>query len=104
MGTLNLYLQRAQTGKEQLLFQESGDHGDRWLRGREDVYSSVDFFLIFEAVQDFETFSDMALDDIRLLPYPCRSVRESASFTAFPLPLLPWHFSLVIANSYRNAT
>lgn len=78
MGTLNLYLQRSQTGSEQLLFRESGDHGNQWIQSRVDVYSSVDYFLIFEAVQDIDvaSLSDMALDDIKFLPYPCNSIRK----------------------------
>ncbi|XP_071851180.1 MAM and LDL-receptor class A domain-containing protein 1-like isoform X5 [Apostichopus japonicus] len=86
MGSLNLYLQRSQTGSEQLLFRESGDHGNQWIQSRVDVYSSVDYFLIFEAVQDIDvaSLSDMALDDIKFLPYPCNSIPPTVVPTPRP--------------------
>ncbi|KAJ8050465.1 MAM and LDL-receptor class A domain-containing protein 2 [Holothuria leucospilota] len=74
MGTLSLYLQRAQSSSKTLLLQKSGDQGNAWFQERVTVYSSVDFFLVFEGVDDDSFYGDMALDDLNYMPYACDSI------------------------------
>lgn len=69
MGTLNVYLD-----SEEILtnaWSMSGNHKKRWWYTSFDISRSKPYRIIFEGIRGNTSKSDIALDDILLLPGSC---------------------------------
>ncbi|CAC5390031.1 unnamed protein product [Mytilus coruscus] len=72
MGTLNVYTENAQGTRIQI-FTMSGDQGNQWNEKAIFIPAMDDLKVIFEGIRGSSSKSDIALDDIKLIPGTCGS-------------------------------
>ncbi|XP_052086300.1 MAM and LDL-receptor class A domain-containing protein 1-like [Mytilus californianus] len=72
MGILNVYTENAQGTRIQI-FTMSGDQGNQWNESAIFIPAMDDLKVIFEGIRGSSSKSDIALDDIKLIPGTCGS-------------------------------
>ena len=71
VGQLNVYLNSSNTGNLVRLFNQSGNHGDRWMLGQADISYRSTYYIVFEGVRGNSITGDIALDDITVNSGSC---------------------------------
>ncbi|XP_063407272.1 MAM and LDL-receptor class A domain-containing protein 1-like isoform X2 [Mytilus trossulus] len=72
MGTLNVYTENSQGTRIQI-FTMSGDQGNQWNESAIFIPAMDNLKVIFEGIRGSSSKSDIALDDIKLIPGTCGS-------------------------------
>lgn len=67
-----------------VIWELSGDQGNKWLSGQLPFYSSVDYILLLEAVHGGGYKGDMGLDDISLTNGQCQSKSSCFAYPCSP--------------------
>jgi len=70
---------------QSVLFNQSGEHGDRWVLGQADFSSRFPSFLLFDGVRGTSFDGDIALDDISVTMGTCASQPAGGSSTNAPI-------------------
>ena len=84
-GSLNVY-QKYSTSSHKL-FNQTGHHGNDWMRAKVDIHAQASYSIIFEGVKGANYTSDIAIDDISLSQGSCAQLPTGTPpVTAPPLP------------------
>ncbi|XP_076109613.1 MAM and LDL-receptor class A domain-containing protein 1-like isoform X2 [Mytilus galloprovincialis] len=87
MGTLNIYSEGTNTAKSNI-WTRSGAQGDDWLIAEIDIPAINGLKMTIEGVRGYGWSSDMAIDDVSLIPGTCNPV-TSGPTTAAPVTAAP---------------
>ncbi|EDO47788.1 predicted protein [Nematostella vectensis] len=74
MGTLNVYIRNTldpqPDDSQRLIWNTTGDHGDKWFCQFLDIPSQQQYSIVFESIRGRTYQSDIALDDIKFVGCP----------------------------------
>ncbi|KAH9494981.1 hypothetical protein Btru_018317 [Bulinus truncatus] len=74
MGTLFVYVRNVgSVDPGSIIWSMNSNRGDAWLKGQANINTPNAFQIVFEGIVGANYTSDIALDDIQLLPTPCPS-------------------------------
>nr|XP_026692074.1 uncharacterized protein LOC104266090 isoform X2 [Ciona intestinalis] len=80
-GDLNVLFEPLDGSASTKIWEESGNHGNQWKRGRATIRGDSPFRVIFEAVRGSDYHADTALDDVIIRDGPCPTPVLQCDFT-----------------------
>lgn len=87
MGTLNVYYKPILGNSNRTLFTMSGNRGNVWNQGQATVQSLKPYNIMFEAIKGSSYLSDLAIDDIKILPGTC--MKQTTPHSTVPTSVKP---------------
>ncbi|CAG2219803.1 unnamed protein product [Mytilus edulis] len=88
MGTLNIYSEGTNTAKSNI-WTRSGAQGDDWIKAEIDIPAINGLKMTIEGVRGSDWSSDIAIDDVSLIPGTCGNPVTAAPTTASPTTAAP---------------
>ncbi|XP_071131722.1 MAM and LDL-receptor class A domain-containing protein 1-like isoform X4 [Mytilus edulis] len=88
MGTLNIYSEGTNTAKSNI-WTRSGAQGDDWIKAEIDIPAINGLKVTIEGVRGSGWSSDIAIDDVSLIPGTCGNTVTSGPTTAIPVTAAP---------------